>query len=259
MTNKEYRNHPAISRSELWNMRKSPFHFKYAQEHPEEDTAALLFGRALHKLILELDDFSKEFAIAPTVDRRTKTGKEVYSEFLLSSSGKDVISADDYQIMQDMAEQIRNHKIASMLLDGVHEESYIWVDDMTGEACKCRPDCKTTYNGEVYLVDYKTTDSCADGDFERSARKYGYDLQAGMYTEGVFANTLVPCGFKFIAQEKKPPYAVRIFDCTEEFIQQGVDKFREYIGMYHHCKTTGNWYGYEGPENLETGLFGRGE
>lgn len=67
-----------------------------------------------------------------------------------------------------------------------------------------------------------------------------------MYTEGVFQNTFEQYGFAFVAQEKKPPYAVRVYFCTPEFVSQGYDQFRELIGIYHSCKETGVWYGYEG-------------
>ena len=76
-----------------------------------------------------------------------------------------------------------------------------------------------------------------------------------MYTEGVFQNTFEQYRFAFVAQEKKPPYVVRVYICTPEFVQQGYDKFRELIGIYHQCKKTGNWYGYEGPENMVTELL----
>ena len=36
MTEKEYRRHPAISRSELWHIRESPEKFKWYREHPEQ-------------------------------------------------------------------------------------------------------------------------------------------------------------------------------------------------------------------------------
>ena len=35
MTEKEYRQYPAISRSELWRIRESPEKFKWYREHPE--------------------------------------------------------------------------------------------------------------------------------------------------------------------------------------------------------------------------------
>lgn len=35
MTNKEYRQDPGISRSDLFEMRKSPLHFQYQMTHPK--------------------------------------------------------------------------------------------------------------------------------------------------------------------------------------------------------------------------------
>jgi len=29
--------------------------------------------------------------------------------------------------------------------------------------------------------------------------------------------------------------------------------------MLHECRVSGNWYGYEGPDRIETGLFAYGE
>lgn len=255
MTNKEYRKHEGISKSQLFKIAKSPFHFKHAVENPQQDTKSLLFGRAAHKYILEKDNFFQEFAIAPEVDRRTKAGKEEYAQFIADSEGKDVISRDEFEVILQMADAIKNNPEASSLLNGEYEQSFFWTDAATGEVCKCRPDCITEHEGMKYIVDYKTTDSCEDGHFERSCRKYGYKLQAGMYTEGLFQNTFEQYGFAFVAQEKAAPYAVRIYICTPEYIAQGYDQFRELIGIYHDCKETGNWYGYEGPMNVVTELL----
>lgn len=255
MTNKEYRDHVGISKSSLSKISISPLHFKYHTDHPGGETPALIFGRAVHKYILEKEDFYNEVAVAPYVDKRTKQGKEDWQEFINSSAGKDVISPDDFDTIKAMSLVIDQNEYAKALLTGIHEESFFWVDEMTGEPCKCRPDCLTEYDGEKLVVDYKTTTSCQDGSFERDARKYGYDLQAGMYTEGMFANTFEPHGFVFVAQEKTAPHAVRIYRCTPGYIEQGYDKFRELIGIYHDCKVNNSWYGYEGANNMETELL----
>ena len=255
MTNREYREREGISKSQLFKIAKSPYHFKYALDHPQEDTKALLFGRATHKYILEVDDFYNEFAIAPVVDRRTSAGREIYNAFLAENEGKDVISAEEFEIIQQMSNAIDAVPVARALLTGEYEQSFFWTDEITGEKCKCRPDCLTTYEGMPYIVDYKTTDSCADGAFERTCRKYGYKLQAGMYTEGLFQNNFEQYGFAFVAQEKTAPYAVRVYLCTPEYINQGYDMFRELIGIYHDCKQTNNWYGYEGPFDTITELL----
>ena len=258
MTNKEYRKHEGISKSDLFKISISPLHFKFFLEAEEKpDTPALIFGRAAHKYILEKTDFYNEFAVAPTADRRTKEGKAAYAEFCEQNAGKEIISADDLEIIQAMDKAIDANKIAKSILrrkSNKYEQSYFWTDSMTGEKCKCRPDCLSKIKGKNYIVDYKTTDSCEDGHFEKACRKYGYKLQAGMYHEGMLNNTFDDYGFIFIAQEKTEPYAVRVYVCSPEYINQGIDQFRELIGLYHECKTTKNWYGYEGRDNSVTVL-----
>lgn len=260
MTNKVYRNHEGVSRSELnILLTKSPLHLKYAQDHPDEDTPALLEGRAAHKLILEPDEFFDEFAVMPKCDRRTKEGKDIYAAFLDESEGKDVITDETLTKIQEMVSALRQNETANRFLQGEHEQSFFWTDTNTNEICKVRPDCLTEIDGRKYIVDYKTTESCADGQFERSIRKYGYKFQAGMYREGVFQNTFDDYGFVFVAQEKKPPYAVRVYVCNEDFISEGYEQFCQAISIYHWCKTHNIWYGYEGSENIITNLLGEGD
>lgn len=256
MSQKAYREAEGISRSELFKIARSPLHFKYSMENPE-DSQSLAFGRALHKYILEKDDFHNDFIILPEINRRTKAGKEEYERYQAEAfeSERELVSREDMSVIIAMHDAVMAHPLAKQLLTGVHEKDFFWTDDMTGEKCKCRPDCLTEYDGKNYIVDYKSTDSCEDGHFERSCRKYGYKFQAGMYTEGIFQNTFEQYGFAFVAQEKKAPYAVRVYFCSPEFVAQGYDQFRELIGIYHSCKETGNWFGYEGPLNVPTELL----
>ena len=71
MSQKEYRAHPAISKSDLFKITKSPLHFKWSMENKEEPTPSLIFGSACHKYILEREDFDNEFAVYSDIDRRT--------------------------------------------------------------------------------------------------------------------------------------------------------------------------------------------
>lgn len=246
MTNKAYRDHEGVSRSQLnILLTKTPLHFKYAQEHHDEDSLALLEGRAIHKMILEPDTFFDEFAIAPKVDRRTITGKAEYEDFITHLQDKDILTEDSYTKAVEMAKALSENTEAVRFLTGEHERSFFWTDSETGEMCKVRPDCLSEVDGIRYIVDYKTTESCADGAFERSVRKYGYKFQSGMYTEGVFQNTFDEYKFVFVAQEKKPPYASRVYICTDGFVHEGYQQFRKAIGIYHDCKLSGNWYGYD--------------
>lgn len=245
MSNKAYREHEGVSRSELNILRtKTPMHLKYAKEHPSEQTPALLEGKAAHKLILEPETFTEEFIIAPKCDRRTSEGKKIYEQFLEECDGKEVITEEIMEKITAMAEAIKQNKDALLFLKGEHEKSFFWTDADTGEKCKVRPDVLAEVEGKKYIVDYKTTTSCADGEFERSVRKYGYKFQSGMYREGVFQCTFDEYGFAFVAQEKTAPYASRVYICSEEFIAEGHDQFRQTLDQYHYCKENDDWYGY---------------
>ena len=249
MTNNEYRAVEAVSRSDLWYLSKTPLHYKAHMDEPEdESTPALIFGSAQHKMVLEPDEFDKEYAVLPSgIDRRTKDGKEKFAKFIEKAAGRTVITEEQYLQILEMMAALKRNPVACELLRGEHEASFFWKDQDTGIMCKIRPDVITSYDGKPYLVDYKTTDSCADGHFEASCRRYGYKLQAGMYTEGMFQTMLQEYGFAFIAQEKTAPYAVRVYICDQDFINEGHDLFRTYMGTLKYCDETGDWYGYEGP------------
>lgn len=245
----QYDDIKAVRRSELWEIRKSPAHYLYAVNNPGPETPALKFGTAAHKFILEEEDFWNQYALAPEVDRRTKAGREVYAAFCESLGEKEAISVTDYGTILLMNDAIMANPTAKALLKtGKHEIPVEWNEATTGEPCKCRLDVITEYNGLKYIVDYKTTTSCENGHFERSCRLYGYKLQAAMYLDGIFAETLEPYRFAFVAQEKNPPYAVRVYFCDDGFIDEGTELFRNLIGIYHKCKQSGSWPGYEDEE-----------
>lgn len=254
MTESEYRRQEGISRTELWRLRESPEKFKWYQEHPEPPTPALLFGAAVHKMLLEPETFDTEFAVAPEVDRRTKDGREAYSAFLAAFEGRSVISQADFDKAVEMARKAVDAPFVKKLLAGEREKPFYWTDDLTGEPCKIRVDCLTTIGGKPVIVDYKTTADASTDAFMRSAINYGYDFQAGMYCEGVEKATGQKPLFVFIAQEKTAPYAVNILQADELMVKRGYDIFRELIGIYHECKTTGNWYGYLGAYNVINNL-----
>lgn len=248
MTQKEYRAYPAISKSDLFKITKSPLHFKYYLENPEESTPSLMFGIACHKYVLENDDFWNDFTVMPNIDRRTTDGKREYASWLKENGGKIEILNDDLEKIKEMAAVVYSNKFAKRLLDGEHEKSFFWVDQDTEEECKCRPDDIVIIGDQHVLVDYKTTENAETEAFRRQAIKRGYDLQAGMYLEGYKANTGHDAAFIFIAQEKKPPYAINILQADEFMVREGKQLFHDLMEIYHDCKTTGNWYGYMGAD-----------
>ena len=118
MNEMEYNNAEGIRRSDLWKMEESPERFKYFLDHPVEQTPAMAFGSAAHKLFLEPGDFENEFATAPNVDRRTKAGKEEWEAFQEANEGKTILSSDDWETIQQMCVALSGCPLAKKLIFG---------------------------------------------------------------------------------------------------------------------------------------------
>ena len=254
MNDKQYNDLEGLRRSDLWVMNKTPLHFKYNLENPQEQTEALLFGSALHKYILETSDFSKEYVIAPSVDRRTKEGKETYQKFIEASEGLTVITQDQFNQIVEMSTVLdQDQDIYAFITGSEHEKVFTDTDEETNEKVKVKADMlyRDIATGRLTIIDYKTTQSCEEKAFYSSCRKFGYQFQAGMYTEIIESNLLEKCQFIFIAQEKTPPYAARIFVCSEDWVNTGKKQYHDLLRQYHACKEADNWYGYTPLELLE--------
>ena len=252
MNEREYNSAPGIRRSDLWKINESPEKYKYYQDHPLEKTPALLFGSAAHSFILEPDKFDEDYAVAPIVDRRTKEGKSEWELFCTENSNKDIISAEDFKIIQEMAAAIWRNPIANNLIygKGKTEVPFFWIDKDTGEKCKVKLDRLVRIDRRFVVVDYKTALSAETTRFCNEIPKLGYHLQAAMYTEGVMKKKRLKYrpDFIFVVQEKKEPYSVNViyvpFDSG--VMLYGQDQFRELLGILHQCKLTDNWYGFTG-------------
>lgn len=249
MTGQEYRSHPAISRSELWRIGDSPEKFQYFRDNPKLPSPALVFGQLFHKIVLEPDSFHEEFAVTPAVDRRTKEGKAAYQAFVEYAANRVVVTANMVRQASSMAAALHTHPFAKKLLAGARETPWFWTDSLTGEGCKCRTDVTVEIGGAPFIVDLKTAVNAGTETFTRDAIKYGYDLQAAMYREGVKANTGKEYGFVFVVVEKEPPYSINILQADTLFLRRGMNIYRELMDVYHDCRVTGNWWGYLGKGN----------
>lgn len=250
MTNKAYHAAEGLSKSMMDKINKSPAHFKYSQEHPEEPSEAMVLGSLLHTLVLEPKLLKKEYAVMPAIDKRTTAGKAAYAEFLELNANKTIITEEQLETVSKWAEAIKNHPRAKVLLKprtGQNEVSIFWKDKLTGEICKARLDRIV----DDYIIDIKTAASAQPDDFQRKAYDLGYHRQAYWFSEAYeqeFGKQ--PAGFLFITVEKTPPYNVVVYAATEFFIEVGGIDSRKLLNTYHECKRTNNWFGYDGANQV---------
>lgn len=247
MTEQEYRAADGVNKSTLWEMRKSPAHYLYLLTHPAEDTPALRFGRAIHAALLTPSAFKRDYVVAPTLDKRTKAGREAYAEWRASlPTGTEELTAEEAQTLAEMVKSIKRDPAARELLRHTRREiPLFWNDKRTGILCKCRIDAL----GKDTVIDLKTTADIMS--FERDAWNYGYHVQAAHYLRGAEAKTGKFLKWAFIVVEKKPPYGVKIIKGTPGFIDYGDFIRAELLDRLQECRTSGEWPSYKAGEITE--------
>lgn len=237
-TNAEYHAADGISKSDLDLIHKSPAHYIAARH---EETPALRFGSAFHCAVLEHDRFNEAYTIVEG-DRRTKVVKDAIKD--AEAAGKIILTADDFNAIMSMTESVLKNPIcAALLRDSLKEHSVFGeLDDVR---VKCRPD---GWNVEKsVLFDLKSTEDASPEGFARTVAKYRYHVQDAFYRHVVASATggdADDLSFIFIAVEKKPPFAVALYQLDELAALQGWVDAREDLRRYKAAKDTDKWGGY---------------
>jgi exodeoxyribonuclease VIII len=224
LSNEDYHRHPAISRSAIASIQRSPRHFwahQYGGLPRSGPTPAMLFGTAVHMAVLEPELFLQTYVEAPKLSKLSKAYKEAVAE--IEAAGQIALPAAEIEQITGMVAAIREHETASKALygPGISEATYITNDPTTDLAIKCRAD-RVTNSG--WLVDLKTTTDASENAFTKTCVNFGYHVQAAYYMHTVEAATGIrPKGFLFVAVEKAPPYGVQVFRCSDIVLEVGMD------------------------------------
>lgn len=156
MNNAEYHAMPGISKSGLDLINRSPAHYRWAQDNPQDPSDDMRIGTLTHLAVLEPDRFDSECIVMPVLDRRTKAGKEAWEQFQADYPDHELLTNDEHTRIIGIRDAVRAHPMARKLMDRIDavELSMFWKDPQTGVDCRCRPDA-VLQNGT--LIDLKTT------------------------------------------------------------------------------------------------------
>ena len=237
-TNAEYHAADGISKSDLDLIHRSPAHYKAARH---EDTPALRFGTAFHCAVLENDRFNATYTVIEG-DRRTKAVKDSIKD--AEAAGKIILTADDFNALMGMAQAVFKNPICAALLRGSLKEHSVFAE-LDGVRVKCRPDGWNVEKG--VLFDLKSTEDASPEGFARTVAKYRYHVQDAFYRHVVASATNCDAddlSFIFIAVEKKPPFAVALYQLDELATLQGWVEARDDMRRYRDAQTSGKWCGY---------------
>lgn len=166
-----------------------------------------------------------------------------YIEYLEYLGDKTVISKELETQAREMSASVLAHPLASKLLaSGNPEVSIYWKDKKHNLDCKARLDF-INHNG--IIVDLKTTSDASPEGFAKSIANFGYYRQEPFYrTAFAKAFEYEPKGFLFVAVEKKPPYAVAVYDLDQDAISKGCNEIETLMNIYAECSEKDHWPAY---------------
>jgi len=167
--------------------------------------------------------------------RDTKKFEEWIAE--VEASGMKIVSDEEFQDIQAMADSIEESNAAELLHYGRPEVTIRGI--LKGVPCQSRLDFLDL--DRVRIVDLKTTESLER--FDRDFFKFKYDKQLAFYRSmvaGLALSDRVPEVY-VIAVEKSPPYRVHSWQVTEATLSAAGEVNKLLLDQYRQVsKTVGN-------------------
>lgn len=225
LTYEEYCNFPGLRSSNLKAANKSINHYLSELDSPSQPSRSMICGTVVHLGVLEPSIFHQSIIVEPKVDRRTKSGREEYREFLESAGERIVLSTEENIKCQQMIKAIDSHpQVSSLFEGGSSEVSIFWTDPDTDLSCKARID----HIHKIGLVDLKTARDASIHNFSSSIANLDYHISAAFYFDGytqVFGRE--PDNFIFVAVENSPPFNVGWYRLDDEDLELGRAEYKK--------------------------------
>ena len=253
---------PSISSSGLRTIfTKSPAHFYAASplnDDPDDDvedeseSQALIFGSAVHHLILGEDNFSGLYVMRPDKlnGEPWQGNKTICRDWLKAQAaeGRTVLTRNEMRAIRGMARSLaKDPLVQAGCLNGGVELSLFWKDKETGIWLKSRPD--TIPYDSLDVVDLKTTTKFGD-DLDRAIfTDFRYDIQGELVRWGMREVLGVEmASFTLIFVEKKQPHSVEAVTIGFDHLDSAGGDLRMALRAFKHCLGTGNWFGPAGTQ-----------
>lgn len=239
LSQKEYREKKDfLSSSDIKTLLTNPYKFKTGFESKKSDN--LILGSAVHSLILEPQNFERDFIVLPQdLNLRTKEGKEIKANFEKEALEKDkeLISYDLHQKALEISENFKKSKAYNYFkLDGKPEVSFFGkIEDVH---CKCRTDYMI-FDKET-IIDLKTTnleDGASPDAFLRNIANFKYYIQAAFYLKLTNAKD-----FYFIAIETQEPFMIGVYKLDFQSIEFGINEIKRALEIYKNLDKFENLY-----------------
>lgn len=252
MPSEVYHALPGVSATKLKKLHGStPAHLKAYLDAKQTESTALIKGTMAHAIILEPDKPLPGLAIEPeeyAPGKKWTYAANACKEWRATqeAAGLMVLSRKEHQEVFEMARAIAKHPVAGdYFRSGQAEVSVVVHDQLNDIPVRCRFD----WIPEVpnVICDLKTTRDASESGFTRLAYDLGYHIQAALYIDmwaAVAGKDDPRMEWKFIAVESDAPFAVNVFNASEEFIARGREHYTDAIALFAKCVRENSWPAY---------------
>ena len=210
----------ALQDMKLWEM--------YMKGQLFKESEALTFGSMYDCLLFTPENFDKQFMAlndsaqckeiggrAPRMTNKYKAWVKDYHEDA-EEKGVKLIGEDDFKKANEMIERLKVSGVLETYLIGNYQHEF--NQEINGIPVRGFLDCLN----KDYISDHKTTRSLSS--FRYAVKDYGYDIQAYIY-----CSVLGIDKFYWVAQEKAYPFAIGVYEASEETLARGEQKFNKAV------------------------------
>lgn len=239
-----------VSNSSLGWFLKSPAYYKMRMDTDfQEVTPALTFGSVVHCLVLEPENFDRDFwtmniEARPEISKgmTSKLNKAWKQQKEMEHSSQSLIAEEDLRHAEKVARSLEKEAGSLIRAGGnVFEKSLMWEKD--GVKMKAKVDI----SNDMFLADLKTSVTSDPWKWQRKAYyDFNYHRQAAVYLDGDAGGIYTgEKEFYFIVVEKSAPYLVSVHHVSPTKIGQGMTQYNELIKRLKWCQKNDKWPHYE--------------
>lgn len=231
MTLEDLKQRP-LSYSSLKEFAKSPVHYMAYLTKERKDSPELIFGSALHCILLTPDSFNDQFVVSRKFDLRKPADKEEYAALVKDATDnkKKVIQDDMHTDLINLTNLVKENKefdtimnnSTSICVETRQEKElfglpFVYIKDI--ETADMTIDIKTVQNGSIEALN-------------KDFFNYDYALQAAIYGGN----------FHFYVVEKNPPFYNGLIGVDKAWMDYGLNKLEKLCVAFNYC--------LEHPENF---------
>lgn len=243
-----------MSSTGVRKMLMSPKHFRHwiaGLDDEDSEKDYFRYGRAVHMFLLEPKKFQKCYVVMPDFGPMQSSKNRAKRDEWIAEQPSDamILKEEELDSLLDIFDSLSEHDQAGqMLRNGRPEVTGFWKHKETGVHCRVRPDyISTDSEGNVYIIDLKTTKNASPGLFSHDCANHGYHIQLAFYYDGIAQITgKEPSSCAIIAVEKTPPYGVHVYWMIDDWIEHGRRQYEEALRRYVEAREKDKWEGPQG-------------